>query len=192
MKQHIINIPTDSSKIYRQILSFMNFLMGATEQERSVLAELIVLNHEYEALPEDKRAKFILSTDMRKEVRAKLDIEEKQYNGLILRLKKIKYLGEPVLSKDGVVNAGLLFKPDDKGLQIQINMIMSRQPLSRESTKEKVEDKIEETVSTEEKTTAQEPEETAPRKLAPPANGKDTIIGSSIDMDDIVILGAPE
>lgn len=192
MKQHIINIPTDNSKIYRQILSFMNFLMGATEQERAVLAELIVLNHEYEALPEDKRAKFILSTDMRKEVRAKLDIEEKQYNGLILRLKKIKYLGTPVLSKDGVVNTGLLFKPDEKGLQIQINMIMSRQPLHRDTVKEKVEEKPKEAVSKEEKTTAQEPEETAPRKLAPPANGKDTVIGSSIDMDDIVILGAPE
>lgn len=183
MKQHIINIPTNTTLIYRQILAFMNFLMGATEQEREVLAELIVLNHEYEPLPVDKRAKFILSTDMRKEVRAKLNIEEKQYNGLILRLKKVKYLGKPVLSQEGIVNENLLFKPDEKGLQIQINMIMSNQPLRREEEKT-----TEDTVTQEEK--AQEPEEAAPRKLAPPANGTDTVVGSSIDSDDIVILGA--
>jgi hypothetical protein len=185
MSKHIINIPTNDSIIYKQILAFMNFLMGATEQERAVLAELIVLNHEYEALPADKRAKFILSTDMRKEVRAKLDIEEKQYNGLISRLKKLKYLGQPVMSADGIITENLLFKPDEKGMQIQINMIMSRQPAQRTEPEEST---ITEPVKQEEKT---EPEETAPRKLAPPANGKDTIIGSNIDSDDIVILGAP-
>ena len=79
MKKHIINIPTNNEKIYKQILSFMNFLMGATPQERDVIAELIVLNLEYEALPIEKRAKFILSTDMRKEVREKLDIGQPIY-----------------------------------------------------------------------------------------------------------------
>ena len=102
MKQHIINIPTDSSKIYRQILSFMNFLMGATEQERSVLAELIVLNHEYEALPEDKRAKFILSTDVRKEIREDLDIQEKQFNVIISKLRKKTMFGKPLINDNNV------------------------------------------------------------------------------------------
>jgi|TARA_R100001443_G_scaffold116135_1_gene135751 hypothetical protein len=190
MKKHIINIPTNNEKIYKQILSFMNFLMGATPQERDVIAELVVLNREYEALPVDKRAKFILSTDMRKEIREKLDIEEKQFNGLISRLKKIQYMGRPVLSSDGVLNAGLIFEPDSDGLEIQIKMSMSKQPLHRPEKKEIENIPIEEPV--EEKTIKKEEpkklEETAPRKLAPPANGTDTIIGSKYSDEDITIL----
>ena len=191
MKKHIINIPTNNEKIYKQILSFMNFLMGATPQERDVIAELIVLNREYEALPIEKRAKFILSTDMRKEVREKLDIEEKQFNGLISRLKKIQYMGRPVLSSDGVLNAGLIFEPDSDGLEIHIKMSMSKQPLNRPPKKEEIKDiPIEEPV--EEKTIKKEepkkPRKTAPRKLAPPANGTDTIIGSKYSDEDITIL----
>ena len=47
-------------------------MLNLTPQERNVLAELVSLNNEYEALPEDKRAKFILSTDVRKEIREDL------------------------------------------------------------------------------------------------------------------------
>lgn len=190
MKKHIINIPTNNEKIYKQILSFMNFLMGATPQERDVIAELIVLNLEYEALPIEKRAKFILSTDMRKEIREKLDIEEKQFNGLISRLKKIQYMGRPVLSSDGVLNEGLIFKPDSDGLEIQIKMSMSKQPLHRPKKEEIKDIPIEEPV--EEKTIKKEepkkPRKTAPRKLAPPANGTDTVIGSRYSDEDITIL----
>jgi hypothetical protein len=193
-QQHIINIPTNDSIIYKQILSFMNFLIGGTPQERDVLAELIILNHEYEALPVDKRAKFILSTDMRKEMRAKLDIEEKQFNGLILRLKKLSYLGEPVLTEDGIVNERLLFKPDKNGIQIHINMIMSRQPMTRTEEKPEVEEEPvkEETndshTNTEGSEEKQEPEETAPQTVAPPANG-DTLLGTSTSYSEDTVIG---
>tara|TARA_R110002020_G_scaffold51362_6_gene145359 strand:- start:6648 stop:7205 length:558 start_codon:yes stop_codon:yes gene_type:complete len=185
MKKHIINIPTDDKRVYKQILSFMNFLMGATPQERDVIAELIVLNHEYAALPVDKRAKFVLSTDMRKEVREKLEIEEKQYNGLISRLKKIQYMGNPVLSSEGILNPGLLFKPDSDGLEIQIKMSMSKQPLHRTPEKENKVIPIEEPIKKEE---PKKSGETAPRKLAPPSNGTDTVIGSNYSDGDITIL----
>jgi len=184
MKKHIINIPTDNNRVYKQILSFMNFLMGATPQERDVIAELIVLNHEYVALPVDKRAKFVLSTDMRKEVREKLEIEEKQYNGLISRLKKIKYMGSPVLSTEGILNPGLLFKPDSDGLEIQIKMSMSKQPLHRIPEKENKIIPVEDPIKKEEV----KKEEAAPRKLAPPSNGTDTVIGSNYSDADITIL----
>lgn len=88
MIKKIITLPTNDSKIYKQILAFLNFMLELTPQEREVLSELIRLNQEYEALPEDKRAKFILSTDMRKEIRELLEIEEKHFNGIISRLKK--------------------------------------------------------------------------------------------------------
>jgi len=59
MIKKIITLPTNDSKIYKQILAFLNFMLELTPQEREVLSELIRLNQEYEALPEDKRAKFI-------------------------------------------------------------------------------------------------------------------------------------
>jgi hypothetical protein len=123
MVKKIITLPTNDSKIYKQILAFMNFMLNATNQEREVLAELIRLNHDYDALPPDKRAKFILSTDMRKETRDALGIEEKQFNTIISRLKKKNFLGRPVLDADNIVHPELLFKPDSEGFKIEINLI---------------------------------------------------------------------
>lgn len=191
MKQHVINIPTDDSKLYQQILSFMNFLIGATPQEREVLAELVRLNHEYEALPVDKRAKFILSTDMRKEVREKLNIEDGQYNGLLSRLRKHNYLGKPVLSKEGIVNEGLLFKADKEGIKIEINLIMSQQPIVRKETKEEP-ITIDETQEEKQKTPETPPEDNMSaadafeQKMAKPANESEVYIGN-VEDDDIVI-----
>jgi hypothetical protein len=74
MKQKkIISLPTNEEKIYKQILAFLGFMMNITSQDRDILAELIKLDNEYEMLPLDKRGKFILSTDMRKEIQKKLD-----------------------------------------------------------------------------------------------------------------------
>ncbi len=124
MKQKkIISLPTNQSKIYRQILAFMNFMLNITPQERNVLAELIKLDHEYIALPQDKRGKFILSTDMRKEIRDSLQIEEKQFNVIISRLKKKLVMGRPLLGDDNSIHPELLFSPDEEGFRIEVNFV---------------------------------------------------------------------
>jgi len=120
MVTKLIPIPSDDNKIYRQILGVLNFITRLTDQEIDVLAEIIKLNHEYSALPEDKRARFILSTDMRKDMRNVLDIEEKQFNSLISRLKKKSFMGGMVLNKVGILHSELLFKPDAEGFKIEI------------------------------------------------------------------------
>ena len=120
MVNRLIPIPSDDNKIYRQILGVLNFILNLTPQEIDVLAEIIKLNHEYSALPEDKRAKFILSTDMRKEIRTSLDIEEKQFNSLIARLKKKKFMGNDIVSEEGILHNYLLFHPDEEGFRIEI------------------------------------------------------------------------
>lgn len=120
MVTKIIPIPSNDNKIYRQILGVLNFAMKLTPQEIDVLGELIKLNHEYSALPEDKRARFILSTDMRKEIRTDLNMEEKQLNSLIARLKKRKFMGLDILSSDGIIHKELLFNPDEEGFKIEI------------------------------------------------------------------------
>lgn len=126
MKQKkIISLPTNPTKIYRQILAFMNFMLNLTPQERDVLAELIRLDNEYEALPQDKRAKFILSTDMRKEIREELNIEEKQFNVIISRLKKKMFFNKTILDDNNIIHPELKFKPDHDGFKIEVNLVMT-------------------------------------------------------------------
>lgn len=126
-QKKVISLPTNEKKIYRQILAFMNFMLNLTPQERDVLGELIRLDNEYEALPDEKRAKFILSTDMRKEIRENLNIEEKQFNVILSRLKSDKkaFMGKPLLSDQNVIHPQLRFKPDQDGFQFEVNLIMT-------------------------------------------------------------------
>jgi len=126
MKQRkVISLPTNQSKIYRQILAFMNFMLNITPQERDVLAEIIRLNNEYSALPLDKRAKFILSKDMRKEIRDLIKIEEKQFNVIISRLKKKLLFNKPLLDDNNLLHPELNYKPDSDGFKIEVNLVMT-------------------------------------------------------------------
>ena len=120
MKQKkVISLPTNERKVYRQILAFMNFMLNLTPQERDVLAEVIKLDNEYEALPAEKRGKFILSTDMRKEIREGLNIEEKQFNVILSRLKSTKksFMGKPIIGDNNIIHPELKFKPDQDGFK---------------------------------------------------------------------------
>jgi len=138
MKQRkVISLPTNSTKIYRQVLAFMNFMLNLTPQERNVLAELVSLNNEYEALPEDKRAKFILSTDVRKEIREDLDIPEKQFNVIISKLRKKTMFGKPLINENNVLHSELQFKPDSDGFRIEVNLVMTT-TIKKEEVKEEV------------------------------------------------------
>lgn len=129
MKQRkVISLPTNQNKIYKQILAFMNFMLNLTPQERDVLAELIRLDNEYAALPEDKRAKFILSTDMRKEIRDLVKIEEKQFNVIISRLKKKLLFNKPLIDDNNLLHQELRYKPDQDGFRIEVNLVMSSTP----------------------------------------------------------------
>jgi len=139
MKQRkVISLPTNNKKIYRQILAFMNFMLNLTPQERNVLAELISLNNEYEALPEDKRAKFILSTDVRKEIREDLDIQEKQFNVIISKLRKKTMFGKPLINDNNVLHPELQYKPDSDGYRIEVNLVMTTNPVKEEKPIEKI------------------------------------------------------
>ena len=129
MKQKkIISLPSNQSKIYKQILAFMNFMLNLTPQERVVLAEIIKLDNEYSMLPEDKRAKFILSTDMRKEIRELVKLEEKQFNVIISRLKKKLLFNRALLDDNNILHPELRYKPDEEGFKIEINFVMTSVP----------------------------------------------------------------
>ena len=143
MKQRkVISLPTNSKKIYRQILAFMNFMLNLTPQERNVLAELISLNNEYEALPPEKRAKFILSTDVRKEIREDLDIQEKQFNVIISKLRKKSMFNKPLIDDNNILHSELQFKPDSDGFRIEVNLVMTAEVKKQEVKEEIKEEKI--------------------------------------------------
>ena len=145
MKQRkVISLPTNEDKIYKQILAFMNFMLNLTPQERDILAELIKLNNEYEALPPDKRAKFILSTDMRKEIREKLLIEEKQFNVILSKLKgdKKSFMGKPLLDENNMLQPQLQIKPDQDGFQFEVNLIMTTIPPATKKFTEELDEAI--------------------------------------------------
>jgi len=135
MVTKLIPIPSNDNKIYRQILAVLNFITGLTGQELDVLAEIIKLNHEYIALPSDKRAKFILSTEIRKEMREVLQIEEKTFNGLIARLKKKKFMGTAILDEIGILHQDLLFRPDEEGFKIEVRLNKTLAPIENPQTK---------------------------------------------------------
>jgi len=137
-QQKVISLPTNNKKIYRQILAFMNFMLNLTPQERNVLAELVSLNNEYEALPEDKRAKFILSTDVRKEIREDLDIQEKQFNVIISKLRKKNMFGKPLINDKNILHPELQFKPDNDGFRIEVNLVMTANPVKEEKPIEEI------------------------------------------------------
>lgn len=157
MKQRkVISLPTNQNKIYKQILAFMNFMLNLTPQERDVLAELIRLDNEYAALPEDKRAKFILSTDMRKEIRDLVKIEEKQFNVIISRLKKKLLFNKPLIDDNNLLHPELRYKPDQDGFRIEVNLVMTSTPttVSTPSFTETLEEEI--TTNHEEEQTAKD------------------------------------
>jgi hypothetical protein len=135
MKQKkVISLPTNSQKIYRQILAFMNFMLNLTPQERDILAEFIRLNNEFEALPLDKRIKFILSTDVRKDICTSLSMEAKQFNVVLSRLKKKTFAGKLLLDDATGIHSELCFKPDEEGFRFEINFVMTQIPIVNKPT----------------------------------------------------------
>lgn len=67
---------------------------------------------------------------MRKEIRENLNIEEKQFNVILSRLKSDKkaFMGKPLLSDQNVIHPQLRFKPDQDGFQFEVNLIMTTIP----------------------------------------------------------------
>ena len=124
MEKRIISLPTNEKKIYRQILVFMNFMFNLTPQEQDVLSEIIRLDNEYEALPPEKRGKFILSTDMRKEMCTNLKLKDTHFNVIFNKLKKRTILKDQLLiNENNIIHPLLKFKPDSEGFRIEVNFI---------------------------------------------------------------------
>ena len=137
MEKKILSLPTNDKKIYAQVLMFLNFMLNLSDQERGVLAQIIKLNNEYESLSPDKRAKFILSTDMRKEMCDELDISIAHFAVVLSSIKKKKFLGiHQILDDNNVIHPYLMFKPDEEGFRIEVDFNKVEESLEQETTQE--------------------------------------------------------
>lgn len=179
-----ISINTTDSKVYRQILSFMNFILDATPQERQVLAEIIRLNNDYDVLPPEKRGKFILSTDMRKEMRDITGIEEKQFNGIIGKLRKKTLFGKPFLNEKNVLHPELVLKPDEEGFKVELSLKLVPEKKKEEKPAEDTSQENEQKNVTEISDTTEDS-----KKLAAPANGTTGVVAEEFDSSDIELVG---
>lgn len=155
MEKKILSLPTNDKKIYAQVLMFLNFMLNLSDQERGVLAQIIKLNNEYESLSPDKRAKFILSTDMRKEMCEELDISIAHFAVVLSSIKKKKFLGvHQILDDNNIIHPYLMFKPDEEGFRIEVDFNKVEEPIEQEPEPEVVEpinNKTEETIIVEKK-----------------------------------------
>jgi hypothetical protein len=144
MNKKIISLPTNDNKLYLQFLAFMSFTLDLSPQERSVVAEIIKSDNEYDMLPPDKRGKFILSTDMRIEMREKLDINEAQFNVILSKVKKKTLFGQPLFDDNNCIHDYLKIKPDKEGFRLEVNFVNTIIPTTPASTKKEEKEEVEE------------------------------------------------
>lgn len=157
-----IQLPTNEDKFHEQILGFFNFGIGLTPQELKVLAKIISLNLEYKELPEEKRIKYIFSSEVRKEVCQELKISAQNFNNILTRLKKKTFFSTPVLDEDYKVPKALLIETPKDKFSIVIDFLPDHELLSTKSnpdTPDKTEVEIAPKIEEEEKEQKVQPKE---------------------------------
>ena len=108
MQSYPLQVPTDKERVYDQFLAIVNFLIyeikdqpvssPLTNKELEVLASLMYYNSKYRNLPNPERSEYIMSTDIRKKIRERLDLQANHLNNIIARLKQKYYLGYALLN----------------------------------------------------------------------------------------------
>ena len=139
-----LKVPTSKDKIYGQFLRIINFLIydlnqdgspersPLTNKELDVLASMMYYNDRYRNLPDIERAEYIMSSEIRKRIRAKLDIKANHLNNVISRLKTKYYMGYPIL-EDNKLSAPLNIYLD-QDTTIEFNLIYEEPAQSSDRT----------------------------------------------------------
>lgn len=102
--------------IYGYYLTIVNSMIGdlteegiyipnpLTTRELEVFAEILFVNNEYSALPIDKRAVFINSGAIKKQIRDKLGLTPAGLNNILIKLENKKFINGLPLYSSGRVN----------------------------------------------------------------------------------------
>jgi hypothetical protein len=120
METKYLSLPTNDQKIYHQILAFLNPLLNLTTQERSILAEIIKLDNDYESLPIEKRYKFIFSREMREEMCDRLNIKKNHFGVVLNNLKQKTLFGQLIIDENNKIHPQLKIKPNQEGFKLVV------------------------------------------------------------------------
>tara|TARA_R100000654_G_C2681065_1_gene127287 strand:+ start:336 stop:866 length:531 start_codon:yes stop_codon:yes gene_type:complete len=128
-----LKVPTSKDKIYNQFLRIVNFLVyekdtegdvqrsPLTNKELDVLASMMYYNDRYRNLPPVERAEYIMSSDIRKRIRAKLDIKANHLNNVISRLKTKYYMGAPILDDGKLCQSLNIYLDSDTTIEFSLS-----------------------------------------------------------------------
>jgi len=128
MKEFKLALPFVGGQVYRQVVAFLNFSLNLSPQEQLVLAKLIEYNIEYSSIEENKRAKFILSTEIRQEIYRDLGMKSTAFSQVLKRLKTKKFFGKEILSESGVLNKTLIIEPSEEGIELGLILTRKEEP----------------------------------------------------------------
>ena len=102
MQSYPLQVPTDKERVYNQFLTIVNFLIyeinentieisPLTNKELEVLASIMYYNDKYRNLPNPERAEYIMSSDIRKKIRDRLNLQANHLNNIVARLRQKYY-----------------------------------------------------------------------------------------------------
>lgn len=97
-------IKTEKSKLYKNYLSVIQPLLGITDMELLILAELCKVQ---EKVTDKTLLPAVLSTETRKEIRTNLGMSEAAFNNNISRLKKKNLISDVTGVDDKIILKGI-------------------------------------------------------------------------------------
>jgi len=146
MIKYPLVVPTSKEKIYVQFLTIMNFLFTErdkegnqvrsplTNKELDVLASMMYYNDRYRNLPPKERAEYLMSTDVRKRIRAKLDIKANHLNNVLARLKNKFYMGLPVIEHNALSSTLNVYLDDNTVIEFNLHYTEPKTAKQNEET----------------------------------------------------------
>tara|TARA_R110000751_G_scaffold1232_3_gene4721 strand:+ start:206 stop:844 length:639 start_codon:yes stop_codon:yes gene_type:complete len=146
MTSYPLQVPTSKDRIYNQFLAIINFLIyevdkdttkpsPLTNKELSVLAAIMYYNDRYRKLPQPERSEYIMSTDIRKKIRVKLELKANHLNNIIARLKQKYYLGAPVLNNSQLAPTLDIYLDNNISIEFKLNYAEEPRAVDRKPVK---------------------------------------------------------
>ena len=137
MQSYPLKVPTDKERVYNQFLTIVNFLIyeinentveisPLTNKELEVLASIMYYNDKYRNLPNPERAEYIMSSDIRKKIRDRLNLQANHLNNIVARLRQKYYLGYPLLQNTELSPALDIYL--DSNISIEFKLIYENNP----------------------------------------------------------------
>jgi hypothetical protein len=124
MQSYPLKVPTDKERVYNQFLTIVNFLIY--EINENTVASIMYYNDKYRNLPNPERAEYIMSSDIRKKIRDRLNLQANHLNNIVARLRQKYYLGYPLLQNTELSPALDIYL--DSNISIEFKLIYENNP----------------------------------------------------------------